>query len=234
MVVEDMLLWDEGVDQWLDLTSARYLQDGAQVYCHQREVVEIEGNMPAPAVTVPGGEALSNLWRIFFLADTDKRGYLQPQDLKYSFNHLGLGFPDSSYDEMFEALDRNQDGRAHFSEFCQLGLLYPSIVKYLCLMADEQQEHWKRRANFKRVERDVKKQLHKTRVRESELLRHQAALVTKREREDTEHQVVLVASGVSEHAGLHKRYSAPHEVPLHPHSVAAGGGRISSRASRQY
>eukprot|EP01061_Rhynchopus_euleeides_P022192 TRINITY_DN36150_c0_g1_i1.p1 TRINITY_DN36150_c0_g1~~TRINITY_DN36150_c0_g1_i1.p1 ORF type:complete len:471 (+),score=121.23 TRINITY_DN36150_c0_g1_i1:314-1726(+) len=222
-VIEDMLLWDDSLDRWVDLRSARYLSDGAQVYCHQREVIEVESDMPAPAIAVPGGAMLSHLWKIFFTADVEKRGYLTPSDISHTFSHLGLQFPESSYRDMFEAMDLNQDGCAHFSEFCQLGVLYPSIVKYLNLMADEQQDHWKRRSNAMRVERDLKHQIHRTRVRESELLRHVEGLHEWRRKEEAEHRVALVATRaspyrVSHHAGGGRASTARPPKP-HPNSI---------------
>ena len=239
VVVENMLFWDEGTDRWGDLLSAKYISDSVQVYCHQREVVEVAGKMGPPEVVIPGGEMLVMLWKLFFATDADKRGYVTQEEVRHAFEHLGLQFPDESYEQMFASMDQGCDGRAHFSEFCQLGLLYPSIAKYLSMMADEHQTYFNRRANHMRVERDVKTQLHKARTREAELQRYASALESKRANEDDAQGAVLRApAGASPASTARYARQRPHshypEPPPHPSSIEAQQQRAMGMEMESY
>eukprot|EP01060_Flectonema_neradi_P025987 TRINITY_DN34831_c0_g1_i1.p1 TRINITY_DN34831_c0_g1~~TRINITY_DN34831_c0_g1_i1.p1 ORF type:complete len:474 (+),score=90.77 TRINITY_DN34831_c0_g1_i1:45-1466(+) len=198
VVINRFALWDEGLDAWLNLTTAQSLENGQQLYCHQASVVEDEGGMPPPTCVIPGGSMLSDLWNLYNRIDVNHTGAILLEDLSHTFAALGLNFPNESYIDMFESCDLDHDGMLCFSEFSQIGLLYPSIVGYLIHMAEEFQLYWKQRATFLQKERINRKELLAAREKESSLRAVESELQAKRREYDAEHRVMLASIGIAD------------------------------------
>ena len=205
VVINRFALWDEGLDAWLNLATAQTLEDGQQLYCHQATVVEDEGAMPPPSCVVPGGSMLSDLWNLYNRIDVNHTGAILQDDLVHTFAALGLNFPNESYADMFESCDLDRDGTLCFSEFSQIGLLYPSIVGYLIHMAEEFQLYWKQRATFLQKERINKKELLAAREKEASLRALESELHAKRREYDAEHRVMLAAVGIPDEESFRRK-----------------------------
>eukprot|EP01062_Namystynia_karyoxenos_P017676 TRINITY_DN16542_c0_g1_i2.p2 TRINITY_DN16542_c0_g1~~TRINITY_DN16542_c0_g1_i2.p2 ORF type:complete len:226 (+),score=75.06 TRINITY_DN16542_c0_g1_i2:614-1291(+) len=179
-VVSHFMWWDDVAQRWDLLRSARQLHDGLQVYAAQVGIEEAEGPLPDPAVVIPGGVMLIQVWDLYHRIDVQHSARVCPEELGAALASCGVHFPPQTQAELFGALDSDGDGTLSFGEFAQMGLLYPSIVNYMYFMATEFQRYWKQRASFLRREWANKEQLRSLHDHEAALRREQAVLERER------------------------------------------------------
>lgn len=121
--VDNIKIFDDSLNRWLDLSSSTQLVEWSQIYLLQPEgFIEDSQDILEPPIRVRSPvEAGNQKEKYFFLfhdMDFNGNGHLNREELQRVFNVMSLyKYDETQVDRMFHQFDTNRDGVLSYAEF---------------------------------------------------------------------------------------------------------------------
>jgi hypothetical protein len=149
--LDNIKIFDDSLNRWLDLTSTSQLVEWSQLYLVQPEGAEDDGQaiLEAPIRVRSPVEAGSDKEKFFFLfhdMDFNGNGHLSREEVQRIFNIMCLyKYGERTIDEFFHKFDTNRDGVLSYAEFAKWMSAHPDIAEDLLKKSVEYWDAWRRR-----------------------------------------------------------------------------------------
>ena len=167
VVVDNIKIFDDSLNRWLDLTSTAQLLEWSQLYIVQPEGAESgeQGILESPVRLRSPLEHGSDKEKYFFLfhdMDFNGNGHLSREEVQRIFNVFCLyQYGEADVDKLFHGFDTNRDGVLSYAEFTKWMNAFPQIGDDLLRKSVDYWGAWKRRPDIRdssqvtRSERDA-------------------------------------------------------------------------------
>lgn len=188
-VVENVKIFDDSLNRWLDLTTTAQLLEFSQLYLVQAEGAESgeQGILEPPIRLRSPLEEGSDKEKFFFLfhdMDFNGNGHLNREEVQRIFNVFCVyDLSEEDVDKFFHGFDTNRDGVLSFAEFTKWMQAHPQVGDILLRKSVDYWTAWKRRPEIRdssqvtRSERDAINQfLARSRNMSEEIRRQQEEL----------------------------------------------------------
>jgi len=150
--LDNIKIFDDSLNRWLDLTSTAQLIEWSQLYLVQPEGAEDDGAqaiLEAPVRVRSPVEAGSDKEKFFFLfhdMDFNGNGHLNREEVQRVFNVMcTYQFGERAIDEYFHKFDTNRDGVLSYAEFTKWMSSTPEVADALLRKSVEYWDAWRRR-----------------------------------------------------------------------------------------
>lgn len=150
--LDNIKIFDDSLNRWLDLTSTAQLIEWSQIYLVQPEGAEDDGAqaiLEAPVRVRSPVEAGSDKEKFFFLfhdMDFNGNGHLNREEVQRVFNVMCCyQFGERQIDEFFHKFDTNRDGVLSFAEFTKWMASTPEVADALLMKSVQYWDAWRRR-----------------------------------------------------------------------------------------
>lgn len=150
--LDNIKIFDDSLNRWLDLTSTAQLIEWSQIYLVQPEGAEDDGAqaiLEAPVRVRSPVEAGSDKEKFFFLfhdMDFNGNGHLNREEVQRVFNVMCCyQFGERQIDEFFHKIDTNRDGVLSFAEFTKWMASTPEVADALLMKSVQYWDAWRRR-----------------------------------------------------------------------------------------
>ena len=153
--VDNIKIFDDSLNRWLDLTSPAQLCEWSQIYLLQPEgdSDDAQGILEPPIRIRSPVESGSNKEKFFFLfhdMDFNGNGHLNREELQRIFNVMSLyKYGERTVDQFFHQFDTNRDGVLSFAEFTKFMNQAPEVADDLLRRSVEYWEAWERRPSIR-------------------------------------------------------------------------------------
>jgi hypothetical protein len=149
--LDNVKIFDDSLNRWLDLTSTSQLVEWSQLYLVQPEGAEDDAQaiLEAPIRVRSPVEAGSDKERYFFLfhdMDFNGNGHLNREEVQRIFNVMCLyQYGERTIDEFFHRFDTNRDGVLSYAEFSKWMAAAPELAEDLLKKSVAYWDAWRRR-----------------------------------------------------------------------------------------
>lgn len=149
--VDNIKIFDDSLNRWLDLTSPAQLLEWCQLYLLQPEgeTEDGQGILEPPIRIRSPLEAGTNKEKFFFLfhdMDFNGNGHLNREELQRIFNVMCLyQYGEKSIDELFYQYDTNRDAVLSIAEWTRMMAAQTKVAEDLLRRSVEYWESWQRR-----------------------------------------------------------------------------------------
>jgi len=167
VIVDNIKIFDDSLNRWLDLTTTAQLLEWSQLYLVQCEGNESgeQGILEAPIRLRSPLEHGTDKEKFFFLfhdMDFNGNGHISREELQRVFNVFCLyGYSEQEIDKYFHTYDTNRDGVLSFAEFTKWMQNCPKVGEAMLRKSVGYWSAWNRRpeirdsAQITRVEREA-------------------------------------------------------------------------------
>lgn len=149
--LDNIKIFDDSLNRWLDLTSTAQLVEWSQLYLVQPEGAEDDAQaiLEAPVRVRSPVEAGSDKEKFFFLfhdMDFNGNGHLSREEVQRVFNVMCCyQFGERTIDEYFHKFDTNRDGVLSYAEFSKWMAAAPDVADALLRKSVDYWDAWRRR-----------------------------------------------------------------------------------------
>ena len=149
--LDNIKIFDDALNRWLDLTSTAQLIEWSQLYLVQPEGCEDDAQaiLEAPVRVRSPVEAGSDKEKFFFLfhdMDFNGNGHLNREEVQRVFNIMCLyQYGERTIDEFFHKFDTNRDGVLSYAEFSKWMSAHPDVAESLLKKSVAYWDAWRRR-----------------------------------------------------------------------------------------
>jgi hypothetical protein len=149
--LDNIKIFDDALNRWLDLTSGAQLVEWSQIFLMQPEGVEDEsqGILEAPVrirSPVEQGNQKEKFFFLFHDMDFNGNGHLNREELQRIFNVMCLySYGEKTIDEFFHKFDTNRDNVLSYAEFTKWMTAFPGVADDILKASVNYWDAWRRR-----------------------------------------------------------------------------------------